>query len=148
MRGRPPTDTGVKLLQGTHRPDRDGECQAEVGAPDAPEWLCDEAKEEWGRVVDELVLMGVLSKIDRSALTSYCIAWGNLQQATRAIDADGLTIETPDGIVRHPLLKVQQDAMNTIRHFGGLFGLNPLYRQRMKASVPPPPDEFEQLFGQ
>ena len=58
-------------------------------APEAPEWLSDEARAEWSRVVDGLDGMRVLKRIDRSTLTMYCETWSTFVGLQRDVSANG-----------------------------------------------------------
>jgi phage terminase small subunit len=55
------------------RPLNAREPQPEPVAPDAPEELNEEARREWDRVVGELEINGLITRLDRAALAG--IAW-------------------------------------------------------------------------
>src|SRR5687768_3708732 len=82
-RGRKPKPTLLKILDGNpgKRPINESEPNAPDGVPDCPDWLDDEAKAEWARVIPELREMGLLSRADRPALAAYCTAWSRWVQA-------------------------------------------------------------------
>ena len=66
--------TAIKRLEGfrAHRPHNENEPQPDPAAPSCPTWLCPHAKSEWRRIVPQLHAMGVLTKIDRTMLETYC----------------------------------------------------------------------------
>ncbi len=74
-RGPKPTPTAVLKLRGstlvTGRREA-AEVQGPAGTPDAPEWLDEEARAAWDRIVPLLEGMGVLTRIDGNALARYC----------------------------------------------------------------------------
>lgn len=77
--------------------------KAPPSAPAPPSWLDREAKAEWKRVVPELDRLGVLSRVDRAVLATYCSAWSKFVGAEKAVQADGLTVVGHRGADRkHP----------------------------------------------
>ncbi len=79
--GRPARPAALKLLNGrTADTDSGGRKVAQPiafarSAPRAPEWLSDEAKAEWRRIVPELGRMRLVKTVDRSTLAAYCTTW-------------------------------------------------------------------------
>lgn len=73
-RGPKPKPTKLKLLTGTARTHRlnPHEPQPDAAQPDAPEHLTDVAREEWDRVVVDLMALGIMTHLDRGALAAYC----------------------------------------------------------------------------
>src|ERR1043165_7406112 len=57
--------------------------------PEAPDWLPDEARAEWARVVPELARLDLVKPIDRASLTAYCLTWDRLVRAQKEIADDG-----------------------------------------------------------
>jgi P27 family predicted phage terminase small subunit len=123
---------GLKLIEGV-RPGRDsgGRKVVEPPAfrrvpPEAPEWLPEEARAEWDRVVPELARLDLLKPVDRSALTAYCLTWDRLVQAQREMERDGSVLsENSQGRVRHPAVAVIEAASKELRAWAGEFGLTP-----------------------
>lgn len=76
-----------KLLEGTHRKDRDAKT-LDLPAPSdlkAPDWLCcPEAVEAWGKFTTQLSAAGVLSDADLTALAHLCNLHGRCVQMWRA----------------------------------------------------------------
>ena len=62
MRGRKPTPTQVKILRGNpgRRPLNEGEPQPAPLAPSCPPELSPTAKDEWNRIIVELVELGLM----------------------------------------------------------------------------------------
>lgn len=60
--------------------------QPEVEIPGCPPHLLAEAKKEWKRITPELEKYGLISKIDRAALASYCQTWAMKAFADKALD--------------------------------------------------------------
>jgi len=147
MRGRKPKPTALKLLAGNpgKRPLNRNEPKPGPKAPGCPAWLPVEGKAEWRRVVPELDRIGMLTKVDRAALSAYCAAWSLLVKATTDVEANGLVaeavdreIETADGVVhlivkrtKNPAVLIARDAGAQVRQFCAEFGLTPSARSRM-----------------
>jgi P27 family predicted phage terminase small subunit len=113
--------------------------QASCGRP-APDWLSEDAKAEWARVMPLLEKRKIITEADLGNLENYCIAIGHVRVAERDIQANGLTIETfrPDrngnpvslGHKRNPSVGIQSDAMTRARLLGSELGLTPVSRSR------------------
>jgi P27 family predicted phage terminase small subunit len=111
------------------------------GAPSPPSWLCDEAHEEWVRIVPEIEKAGVLKLVDRAALVAYCQAWAELVIATRQIEDEGRTVTEPiqnsrgetigEKTKAHPAVKLQRDAFSRVKSFLVEFGFSPNSRARI-----------------
>ena len=129
---------GLKLVEGV-RPGRDsGGRKVEPPPafrrlpPEPPEWLPEEARAEWDRVVPELARLDLLKPVDRGALTAYCLTWDRLVQAQREIEADGSVLATnSQGRVRHPAVAVIEAASKELRAWAGEFGLTPSAEHRV-----------------
>jgi P27 family predicted phage terminase small subunit len=158
VRGRKPRPTALKVLEGNpgKRPLNRREPQPSVGAPGCPDWLPREAKAEWRRVVSELDRIGMLKKVDRAALATYCEAWSILVAAEALIAEHGLMIlqfetQSVDGAriyvrpVKNPAVLIAKDASATIRAFAAEFGLTPSSRTRL--TVPHEEETLEQILG-
>ena len=63
----------LKLTGSRRAADRPLEPMPEPGTPVCPEWLQGEARSLWGRIVPELVELGVMTKLDGFAFSRYCV---------------------------------------------------------------------------
>jgi phage terminase small subunit len=52
-----------------------GAIEPEIEIPGCPKHLLPEARKEWKRITPELAALGLVSRIDRSALALYCQEW-------------------------------------------------------------------------
>jgi P27 family predicted phage terminase small subunit len=59
-----------------------------VKAPPKPKDLVGAAAAEWRRIVPLLLELGLLTELDRAALTLYCIAWGDVVLLTHQLRVD------------------------------------------------------------
>lgn len=103
------------------------------GAPTPPHWLTSEALAEWGRIVPELETIGLLSVVDRAALTAYVTSWATFAECAQDIDSRGVMVEGRDGnLVKNPSVSMQRDALAQIKAWCTEFGLTPSARARMQ----------------
>lgn len=151
MRGRKPKPTILKVLDGNpgKRPLNDREPVPNQGQPECPDWLDEEAKAEWERVVPELEQMGLLSPADRAALAAYCTAWSRWKQAEEMVRKFGTIVKSPEkGFpMKSPYLTVADQALETMRKLMVEFGLTPSSRSRIKVpNTGGAGDEFDQYL--
>jgi P27 family predicted phage terminase small subunit len=138
MAGRKPKPTALRIAEGNpgKRPINDREPTPEVGEPDCPEHLHGDAREEWRRIVPLLLDLGLLSRVDRSALACYCVAWGRHLAAEKQLSRNGrLTVETENGnAIPNPLIGISNTAAKLAHKFLIEFGLTPSTRSRLRVS--------------
>jgi len=141
-KGRKPLPSHLKLVKGNpgRRPLNENEPLPDLSIPTPPAHLSDEAKVEWGRVVEQLFRLGLISEIDRAAFAAYCQAYGRWIQAERAIakmaEKDLLThalmIRTTNGnAIQNPLVGTANVAMMEMMRFASEFGMTPSARSRI-----------------
>lgn len=109
-------------------------------APAAPGWMNADAKKEWRRILPVLIKRKILTTGDLGSVENYCLAIGQVRDAERSIQADGLVIttykETDDGSLvplaakRNPAVAIQADAMTRARLLAAELGLTPVSRSR------------------
>lgn len=119
-------------LHGTYREDRHGSGELPACEPDCPEWLSEEAKAEWDRIVPTLVKLVGVHKIDRSLLATYCETWSEWRSAVEKLREEKETYETAtqNGIIKraNPLVAIRQAARNDLVKIGNKLGLSPSAR--------------------
>src|SRR3972149_7757222 len=104
-RGPKPLPANVHLLRGnaSKKPLAsllDDVVRPDVEIPECPAHIEGEARAEWGRIAPHLEKLGLISQIDRAALTGYCVAWGRHVEAEtkiKAVGDSGLVETTPSG---------------------------------------------------
>lgn len=154
-RGPAPKPTKLKILNGNpgKRPLNDAEPQPKAGVPTLPDWVSEDGRHEWKRIVSVLRPTGVLTLADRAVLAGYCQAYAESASWTRLIDKEGwmVTADVFDrngevtGQIRkpHPGIKHQRDAFNRMKQYLIELGLSPASRSRVK--VPPQKEEVDPL---
>jgi P27 family predicted phage terminase small subunit len=152
LRGPKPQSNVIKLLRGNpgrRTLDLSDGVHPEVAVPDIPRHLSPEARKEWRRITKELADVGLVSRLDRAALSIYCQTWARLVLAEQAIEgkrrhavaagldeAEAVFIQlTPTGFQRESALlrivgKLQQDCDRYLASFG----MSPSSRSRVKPS--------------
>jgi P27 family predicted phage terminase small subunit len=99
-------------------------------APPAPAWLSRQGKAEWNKVAPILVDRQHLTDADLGTLAAYADAVGQLVDATKVINRDGMVIETDKGLRKHPAISIQTNARNQVRQLAAELGLTPVSRSR------------------
>ena len=156
MPGPPPKPKKLKELEGnpSKRPLNETEPEPDIDIPDCPDFLQGPAREEWFRITPELKTCGLISRIDRAALTAYCQTWGMYVDACEKLEAlrmegsDVYTSETANGnIIQNPIIGVINKAALNCHKFLIEFGMTPASRSRIDVSkADNPGDEMERLM--
>jgi len=146
-RGRKPTPTHLKLVRGNPGkralPKKGDEIPVVIEEVSPPPFLSDDAKVEWGRMMQALVALKLVSSLDRAAFAAYCQAYGRWAQAERALatmrerdpNAAGLLVKTTgDNIVQNPLVGIANKAMADMVRYAAEFGMTPSARVRLNGS--------------
>lgn len=152
-RGPPPEPTRLKLLKGNPGKRRlnTAEPAPEIKAPDCPKWLTKVAREEWNRVLPELLRLQVISMLDRAALAGYCQSYANWRHAQGILKRFGFTFTTDKGYVgQRPEVAIAQRERQIMRQFQQELGLTPSARSRVSTTTAPgaqASDKEDRFFG-
>jgi P27 family predicted phage terminase small subunit len=135
-RGPKPLPTRLKVVRGTLRKDRanprEPDVQAEI--PPCPPELSPAAKVEWERIAPELAMLGLLARIDRSALALYCESYSRWIEAISAIQQYGAVVKSPSGYpIQSPYVGIANKAGEQVRLMLSEFGMTPSSRTRVQA---------------
>lgn len=135
INGNPSKKSASELANGNRR------VVAPLIAPECPDFLTGAAKDEWKRIVDDLMTMGILSRVDRTALSIYCQAWADWKMAREKLKAvshgAGFVDITPSGYKQMSVWhQVANRAEERMLKAGALFGLNPSARASLNISAP------------
>jgi P27 family predicted phage terminase small subunit len=110
-------------MKGT-KPEMREDADALTDGVTAPDWLAEDARDEWARVMPVLITRRILTDADLGGLESYCICVGRVRQMEAAIQAE------PDADMMLKLIRVQDKAMASARQLGAELGLTPVSRSR------------------
>lgn len=122
---RKPLPTPLKVIAGTHRPDREPdhavpEFEAVSEFPEAPQHLNVDGAQAWKDLGPKLVAAGVLQTVDLYPLEQLCYAWQRFRVKAKA----GMDMTAAD------------DA--ALRSLFSEFGMTPAARRRVAANLVAP----------
>ena len=153
--GRKPKPTRLKVIEGNpgKRAIPEG-VQAPPAAPDEPDWkgvfpgtrkgigeVRQDARDEWRRIVPVLDGLGLLSTIDNSLLTDYCVCWSRLLECEREVATKGLTLIGERGARKNPAIEAAGQYRQQLRFYIGELGLSPSSRGRLQLPQIEGPDD-------
>lgn len=137
MRGRKPIPSEVKRLNGNpgKRALNPSEPKPAAKAPACPAHVQGEARKEWRRIVRELSAVGIVTQLDRAALTAYVTAWQRWIEAEEQLRKLGPIVKAPSGFpIQNPYLAVANKAIEQVIKISAEFGLTPSSRSRVSAA--------------
>jgi len=156
--GTKPKPIKLKLLEGNpgKRKLNKNEPNPEPTAPVCPDWLLDDAKEEWREMSAVLERLGILTSIDKAAFAGYCQSYAKWKRAEEFIKKFGFTYKIPkkdkEGnivsiyIAAFPEVSIARSSLEHVRQFCAEFGLTPSSRGRISLPNESLDDEFERLL--
>lgn len=100
------------------------EANMPVGHIEAPDWLAEDARKEWDRVMPVLSARRILTDADLGGLENYCICIGRVRETETAIQVEA----DPEMMLK--LIRVQDKAMTSARQLAAELGLTPVSRSR------------------
>ncbi len=129
--------TALKKLDGNpgKRAINGNEPAPQKGTPVCPAHLNEAARNEWRRIVPQLDALGLLTRLDRSALAAYCQTYGRWVEAEKMIAKHGTVIKNPNGgLTTSPFLWVANKAIDQMYRYLVEFGLTPVSRSRLSVT--------------
>lgn len=94
--------------------------------------------------------MGVLARVDRSALAAYCTTWSRWRDAEEKLQRFGPVLKpTASGYLpQSPFVALARTYLEELTRLMREFGLTPASRTRLDVlPLAEEPDEFDRLFG-
>ena len=152
MAGRKPKPTALKVLEGNPGKGKLNKYEPNPGRdmPQCPDWLLDDAKDEWNRLADKMNQMGILSEVDQAAFAAYCQAWARWKEAQEQIEINGSVFVTEKGYQQQsPWVGIANTSQKLMMQAASEFGLTPSSRSRIIAAndSKSDQDEMEALLG-
>ena len=96
-------------------------------------------------MISELSSVGLVTKLDRTALAAYCQVYARWVEAEEQIKTHGVLVKGSKGYpVVSPYLEVANKAIQQMRLLLAEFGMTPSARTRVSASAPID-DEYDPL---
>jgi len=164
MRGRKPTPTAVRALQGNpgkrrlndaepQPPPLAGRVEAASADPDAPPGdvlRSPLAVAEWRRLVPMLRQCRQITEADRAALIALCLEYARYLDATAKVDQAGMVVKSPSGYpMQNPYLSIARGALIACTKLWVELGLTPSSRSRVTTvgvtGVGPITDDFSEF---
>lgn len=97
-------------------------------------------------MVGELDGLGLLAKIDRAVLATYCDAWAKHEQARELLDREGLTARGQKGEpIKHPAWMIYTQSATLIAQLSKELFASP--NARLRSALPEAPDVQEEGDG-
>jgi P27 family predicted phage terminase small subunit len=138
MRGRKPTPTEKRVLEGNPQKRPLPEVLLVAGRPELqefavpPDYLPLDAQEFWRDSVVRLVDVGIIDRVDYPALEQLAVQYARIRQAQRVIREEGLfTLGSVGQIREHPALKIEREATTLFMKMAEHFALTPIARTRL-----------------
>jgi P27 family predicted phage terminase small subunit len=148
MRGRKPTPLGLRILRGNPSkrklPKDTPIPEGDLNHP--PEWMSRSQKSGW-RYAIRNAPAGLLTRLDRSTLTTFIVAESLHRQAAEAIEKYGLLIKTPNtnSVMQTPHLAIlNRQAIIMLRAVEQL-GFSPVARGRVHVAPTVKPSKWDAL---
>jgi len=138
--GPKPTPLAIRIAQGNpgRRPLPANTATVESALPPAPAELDKPARKEWHRVGRLMRDARVISKLDRAALATYCMAWSRWLEAETQVRKHGLVVKTKNGFPQqNPYLPIANKAMHQVMALSAELGLTPSSRSRIHPIADP-----------
>lgn len=125
-----------------------------LGDRPPPNWLSEDAKAEWTRIVPILAERKILTEADLGSLENYCLAMGTVREMEREIQRCGAIQKVykvdKDGnsclvsMRKNPAVAIQSEAMNRARLLAAEIGATPVSRSRPSVDDK---DDDDDLWG-
>lgn len=138
-RKRTSTSTGkISKLERQQRSEQEKELKGSRSGLVAPDWLEEEAAEEFDRVVKEAGYIDILDNLDLTVLAIYANAWYQYVEVSKRLNKEGVTVQRENTYetyeAPHPLVRVQNGLVKDIMSCSTKLGL--ATTDRLKLIVP------------
>jgi P27 family predicted phage terminase small subunit len=145
--GRPKRPALIRRLEGRrgHRPIPDDEPVA-TGEPSLPDYFTAEHRHLWTATLAALP-KGLMTAADSAILELFVTAWATFRSATALIARTGPLVQSSNGPVLNPLMRVRSRAAAEMQSAGQQIGLSPLARTRLVKAENVADDPMEMLLG-
>lgn len=104
-------------------------------APRRPSDLPGDAVPVWDRTVELLKTMGVITRGDVAVVSAYSVAYTRWKVAEQRVSDEGTFIETKDGKIPNPEMKVAKDYLRQVIMLAKELGFTPGSREKMSLRV-------------
>lgn len=131
-----PKPTALRIKQGNlaKRALNAHEPQPTVEIPDVPAFVRENvyALAEWDYITPRLQELGILTSLDRAAISAYCMAYARWSQAEERAAGQAMVVKSSTGSpMMNPLIRASRDAMTQMTEICKEFGMTPSSRTRL-----------------
>lgn len=117
-------------------------------APDCPDWLTGDARDEWNRLAPQLETLGLLTSADLAAFAAYCQCYSDFKYATEQLQIVDWIQETESGYKQqHPLVGIRNSSLEKMKAFLVEFGFTPASRSKVSVKEPEKPEGISGLLS-
>jgi P27 family predicted phage terminase small subunit len=106
--------------------------------PPPPSWLPKTAKDEWRKVIPDLIARVGLKDTDQAALANYCVAIARVQECAKLLNRGSILRAPGKPPKAHPAVRIQHQFLETARRYAAELGLTPVSRQRAAGGASKP----------
>jgi len=150
-KGRKPKPTKVLKLHGTFQKCRRSakEPEYKISIPDCPDWLGENAKKEWLRIIAELKKSGIIAKIYQVPLALYCQAYDDYLVALARIRLKKIGlfyISDKGNRIQSPEVNMMHKAREALIKIAVEFGLTPSAKTRVRSDKPQKVNPFKDML--
>lgn len=104
------------------------------------------ARREWRRII-RVAPPGLITRLDRAILMSYCVGYGHFLEAEQTLAVEGLTLHLPNGSQKsHPALTGLKLSDYQMKTAAAELGFTPSNRTRIEIG-PVDADPEDEEFG-
>ena len=140
MRGRRPTPSTLKIVNGSRRPLNSEEPVSPLlkRMPPAPGFLDDEGKRAWYTEGRRLIKAGLLTALDVNMFATWCIWFSKRDAASRAVNQTGVVVKA-NGVGNpyiNPYMSVISMCSKAMHQIEIEFGLSPASRSKVRSLAP------------
>lgn len=137
MVGRKPKPAELKLVTSKHGKSKAVREVVEEFADmeslrEPPDWLTQEQVDEWNFIIDNAA-PGILRRVDRATLASYCVAYTTYKEAVLAVRDMGMVTLSPvkNEPMQSPYLSIMNRQAQLMLKAASEMGLTPTARTRV-----------------
>lgn len=142
----------MKIVSGNpgKRPLNDREPQFDREIPLCPDFIDDEGKREWIRIVGDLHKAGLSANAYAGSLSVYCQAYADFRAAVEKIRENGgrTMIQGNGNLVAHPAVAEKNKAMLIMLKAASEFGMTPSAKSRISVPEQGKRDDLEDFLNQ
>lgn len=113
-----------------------------------PDYLTDEASQEWDRIVPWLEERGKEVDMDASALAGYCLAVAKMIRCEKLMAGQPYVVSgAQGGLIPNPMLAIQSRAIAEVQRLAKEFGFTPKSRGNPQAKRGQMPESMRKALG-